>query len=64
MLTINGCKTPPKNEIVLPPLPQRQVVEIPATIKDYAALVLYYDTLVQEWELWADAVQNIMAIEK
>lgn len=46
--------------MVLPPKPSRERQEVPKSGKDYAALILYYDTLVQEWELWGDTVEKIV----
>lgn len=53
---MSGCIT--KNKIVYPPKPERQEMKAPETIRDYAELILYYETLVQEWELWAETVEK------
>ena len=55
-----GCKTVPTPKVMLPPKPNREKQEVPKNIKDYASLVLYYDTLVQEWELWGDTVEKMI----
>jgi len=55
---ITSCVTTQKSEIVLPVKPQRQEIKDPETIKDYAKIIVYYDSLVQEWELWAKTVEN------
>ena len=34
ILTMAGCKSPPKNEIVLPPFPERQEQQMPEDLKD------------------------------
>lgn len=52
--TAQNIKTSP---LILPPTPQRQYIEPPANTKDYAYCILYYEQLVQEWELWAASVQ-------
>ena len=57
LLTITSCVTVRKTEIVLLPEPQRQELKAPETLKDYAALILYYDNLVKEWELWAEDIK-------
>lgn len=51
---MTGCRS---SKIVLPPRPQRIEQKAPETVRDYAELVLYYETLVEEWELWADTVE-------
>jgi len=57
LLTITNCVTVRKSEIVLLPEPQRQELKNPETLKDYAALIIYYDNLVKEWELWAEDIK-------
>lgn len=59
LLTITNCKSVPKTDSVeLPPMPQRQHQDAPVTIRDYALLIVYYDNLVKEWELWGQTVTN------
>lgn len=55
---ITSCVTTQKSDIVLPVKPQRQELKEPETLKDYAKIIVYYDSLVQEWELWAKTVEN------
>lgn len=59
---ITGCKTTKQDKIVLPPRPQREHIELPATMtaKDYVKLLNYYEHLVQEWEQWAIYVENMV----
>lgn len=60
---MNGCKTTrQKNEIQLPPKPERQEINLPEkiTLKDCAEIINYYEHLVQEWEEWADVVEEII----
>ena len=59
-----SCKSTPKEEIVLPPKPQRQELETPTELKDYALIIVYYDCLVEEWEVWGETVTNIIEAEK
>ena len=54
---MTGCRS---SKIVLPPKPQRIEQKAPETVRDYAELVLYYETLVEEWELWADTVSSMI----
>ena len=63
---IVGCKTTKQNEIkvTLPPKPERQELNTPETLKDYAEIILYYDTLVQEWESWGKAVEDILGTQQ
>ena len=55
-----SCKSTPKKEIVLPPKPQRQELEVPTELKDYALIIVYYDCLVEEWEAWGNTVTEII----
>ena len=59
---MSGCRTTKKQEskIVLPPMPQRQEITPPESVKDYAYIILYYDTLVQEWEVWGETVEGLV----
>lgn len=59
LLTITSCATSPKNDINLPPRPQREELPEVKDIKDMAGVIVYYEYLVKEWELWADAVEKI-----
>lgn len=56
------CRTTKQkeNKIVLPPKPERQELIPPKTLKDYASIIVYYDTLVQEWESWGQTVEEII----
>lgn len=58
-LTTTGCRTLPEGRAPLPPRPQRAAQEIPETEGDWAALLVYYEALVREWEAWADAVEAL-----
>jgi hypothetical protein len=31
----------------------------PETEQDYAIILSYYEYLVEEWEIWADAVEGV-----
>ena len=57
---MTACVTKPKAEIVLPPKPERTEQKAPETMKDIAALLNYYEHLVQQWESWGDTVTNIV----
>lgn len=60
MLTITGCQTvQPKSKVELPPRPQRQHLAAPETVADYARAFVYYESLVEQWEAWADTVEEI-----
>lgn len=60
---MTGCKTNTTTELVFPPEPKRQTVNIPETVKDYAALIIYYEGLVREWELWAETTKTLLETE-
>lgn len=57
-----ACRTNKVNDktVILPPFPQRQKLETPETLKDYAYVILYYEALVQEWEAWGQTVTDII----
>lgn len=59
ILTIQSCASKPKTEIVLPPQPQRREMPEVKTMADVATVLNYYEHLVQEWEAWGDAVDQI-----
>lgn len=59
-----GCRTLPKNEIVLPPKPQRVEQEEVHDLKGMASLVNYYKSLVSEWELWGEKVTKTIDKEQ
>lgn len=61
---MTGCKTVQKNEIILPPYPQRQEQEYPQTKEDYAQLLIYYEFLVEEWENWGNTVTELLNSEE
>ena len=64
MLTITGCKTIPENEIILPPYPKRLEQEYPQTTEDYVRLIIYYEFLVEEWEIWGNTVTELLNSEE
>lgn len=57
LTTILGCQTTKTNEIVFPPEPERVEMPYPQSERDYALLVVYYDSLLRQWEEWAKAVK-------
>ena len=59
---MSGCRT--KTEIVLPPMPERKELPEVQTIKDMAETILYYEFLVEEWELWGETVSDIIENQK
>lgn len=62
MLTITGCvsRPAPKSEIILLPKPERTEQKEPDSLADRAALLNYYEHLVQEWELWGDITTRMI----
>ena len=60
-LTMQSCASKPKNEIVLPPQPQRREWDQVRTIGDVATILNYYEHLVQEWEAWGATVEDIIS---
>ena len=41
-------------------MPQRQELRKPESLKDYALIIVYYESLVQEWESWGATVEDIV----
>lgn len=60
-LTTIACRTTSEIKITLPPEPERKNIPIPASPKEYAEVIAYYDELVSEWELWAETTQKIIS---
>jgi len=62
MLTILSCKSTKQTEkeIVLPPKPVRRELKPVENTKDLALTLVYYEALVQEWELWGETVEDIV----
>ena len=56
MLTITGCVSKQKKEVLLPPKPQREELQQPTNLKECAEVIAYYESLVEEWESWGDTV--------
>lgn len=58
-ITIVSCKT--TQEVSrLPPTPKRIEQSVPQDVYDYASIILYYESLVQQWEAWSVAVLEIV----
>ena len=57
---MTGCVSKPKKEIELPPKPQRQELEPPTNLKECAEMIVYYESLVEEWETWGDTVTKMV----
>lgn len=59
ILTTQSCVSKPKAEIVLPPKPEREEMPEVKTMADIAQVLNYYEHLVQKWEAWGQAVEDI-----
>ena len=59
-LTIAGCVSKPKQQVTLPPTPQRKELNQAKTVEDLVNMINYYEHLVQEWEQWGEDVQKII----
>ncbi|MCR4627396.1 MAG: hypothetical protein K5640_07075 [Treponema sp.] len=59
-LIITSCATKPKNEITLPPKPEREEIQPPENLSDVARILNYYEHLVQSWEVWGENVEGII----
>lgn len=65
MLTTSTCQTVKEYvtyRYVLPPFPKREIIVLPdePAIKDYAEIINYYDSLVEQWEEWGKNVEKIL----
>ena len=57
---ITGCVST-KNEITLPPKPERTGIPWPIeTVYDLGRIINYYDGLVMQWEAWGDTVERMI----
>lgn len=59
-VTIVSCVTKPKNNVTLPPEPQRQEMAEAETVEDMVNMLNYYEHLVQEWEQWGEDVKKLI----
>lgn len=60
-LIISGCRTTKvEKEIILPPKPQREILEDPKDLQEVAELLNYYEHKLQEYEEWADSVEKLI----
>lgn len=41
-------------------MPERSEIQPPETLKDYARIIVYYEYLVQDWELWGKTVEGLV----
>ena len=60
LIITTGCATVQKVDYVLPPKPERQTIPAINTIKDVAKVIVYYESLVREWEEWGASVEEII----
>ena len=47
---------------MFPPEPERDQLPEVQSVEDLARTINYYEHLVQEWELWAESVKNIIGV--
>lgn len=64
MLIMQSCKTTQSIKLVFPPTPQRIQQTIPTDEESIARLLIYYEQLVQEWELWGQTVKQIADVDE
>ena len=57
---MTSCVSKQKKEIKLPPKPQRQELKEPTNLKECAEIIVYYESLVEEWESWGETVTLIV----
>lgn len=65
VLTTTSCVSKPKVEEkpALPPKPQRQEIAEPQTLQDIAAILNYYEHLVEEWEQWGETAEALYELK-
>ena len=60
-LIISGCRTTKvEKEIILPPKPQREILEDPKDLQETAELLNYYEHKLEEWENWGERVEKLI----
>lgn len=66
MPIIAGCKTTKIERVIvyIPARPQRKEIQAPQSLQDYARILNYYESLVEEWETWADTVTQYLTNEQ
>ena len=62
-LIITGCKSTKVEKLTFPPKPERQELRKPENIREMAAVIVYYEYLVEEWECWAEDVEHIAGVD-
>lgn len=61
LIIMTGCRTTKvEYKIELPPKPEREELVIPKDVKECAEVILYYHSLVKEWEAWGEEVEKIV----
>ena len=61
LLITTGCTTSTNTvDITLPPKPARSEIGEVKTLSDFARVLNYYETLVEQWEAWGDSVDGIL----
>lgn len=61
LLITTGCTTSTNTvDITLPPKPERSEIGEVKTLSDFARVLNYYETIVEEWEAWGDSVDGIL----
>ena len=62
IIIVPGCKTyEPKDdyiESIIILRPKREVLEEPQDINDMVEIIIYYESLLQEWEAWGNLVES------
>lgn len=59
VITTTGCVSSRPAVKAYPPRPGRKEIKVePESLQDYAIILSYYEFLVEEWEIWADAVEG------
>ena len=69
-MIITACSTVKEKEFItykyiLPPFPQRKEIILSEnpSIKEYAEIINYYESLVKQWEAWGKNVEKTLDIK-
>ena len=60
LLLMTSCVSTTKSEIILPNKPERAELPNAKDIKDLVYIISEYESLVEQWEAWAQTVEEII----
>lgn len=60
LLSMTSCVSTTKSEIILPNKPERSELPHAKDVKDLVYIISEYESLVEQWEAWAQTVEEII----